>query len=105
MKLNTAPQAAPIHTHEGGRAAPTDAFHELKRSVLTCMLWEDSFYEKGSEVGERIAALVPQVKPEQVAALACEARDRMNLRHVPLFLVSELSKLKGAGTLVADTLA
>lgn len=69
------------------------------------MLWENSFYEKGSDVAKRIAELVPQVKPEQVAALACEARDRMNLRHVPLFLVAELSKVKGAGKLVADTLA
>lgn len=105
MRLNTAAVSAPIHTHEGGRATPTDAFHNLKRSVLTCMLWENSFYEKGSEVAERIAALIPQVKPEQVAALACEARDRMNLRHVPLFLIAELSKIKGAGSLVADTLA
>ena len=105
MKLNTAVKSTPIHTHEGGRATPTDAFHDLKRSVLTAMLWENSFYEKGSTIAERIAGLVPKVKPEQVAALACEARDRMNLRHVPLFLVSELSKVKGAGALVADTLA
>ena len=105
MKLNTAVLAPPIHTHEGGKATPTDAFHNLKRSVLTCMLWEDTFYEKGSDIAQRIADLIPQVKPEQVAALACEARDRMNLRHVPLFLLSELSKVKGAGPLVADSLA
>src|SRR4051812_43986227 len=105
MKLNTAEKPAPIFTHEGGRATRTDALHQLRRSVLTCMLWENSFYEKGSEVAERIAALVPQLPPQQVAELACEARDRMNLRHVPLFLIAELSKVKGAGTLVADTLA
>jgi 60 kDa SS-A/Ro ribonucleoprotein len=105
MRLNTAAASSPIHTHEGGRATPTDAFHELKRSVLTCLLWEDSFYEKGSAIADRIAALVPKANPEQVAALACEARDRMNLRHVPLFLIAELSKVKGSGPLVADTLA
>lgn len=105
MKLNTAEKAAPIFTHEGGPATRTDPLHQLRRSVLTCMLWENSFYEKGSDVADRIAELVPQLKPEEVAALACEARDKMNLRHVPLFLVSELSKVKGAGTLVADTLA
>lgn len=106
MKLNTAIKTAPpIFTHEGGRATLTDEFQQLKRSVLTCMLWENTFYETGSEIAARIADLVPKVKPEQVAALACEARDKMNLRHVPLFLVSELSKVKGSGPLVADTLS
>jgi len=104
MKLNTAGKPAPILTHEGGRATRTDALQQLRRSVLTCMLWENSFYEKGSDVAARIAELAPQLLPEQVAALACEARDRMNLRHVPLFLVSELSKVKGAGALVENTL-
>lgn len=104
MKLNTAVRSAPVFTHEGGKASHVDAFRQLKRSVLTCLLWEKSFYESGSEVAKRIALLVPQVEPTQVVALACEARDRMNLRHVPLFLVSELSKIKGTGRLVADTL-
>jgi 60 kDa SS-A/Ro ribonucleoprotein len=105
MKLNTAPASKPIYTHEGSKATPTDAFHQLKRATLTCMLWENTFYEKGSDIADRIASLIPQVEPAQVAALACEARDRMNLRHVPLFLINELSKIKGAGTLVADTLS
>lgn len=105
MRLNTAVESAPIHTHEHGRATRTDDFHALKRSVLACMLWEDGFYEKGSNVAQRIAELIPKVKPEQVAAMACEARDRMNLRHVPLFLIAELSKVKGSGALVADALA
>jgi len=105
MKLNTAPRTQPIFTHEGGKATPTDAFHQLKRTVLTCLLWEDTFYEKGSDIAQRIADLVPTVNPAQVSALAVEARDRMNLRHVPLFLLSELSKIKGAGPLVADTLS
>lgn len=105
MKINAAVKSPAVFTHEGGIATRTDPFHELKRSVLTCLLWEDIFYEKGSEIAARIADLVPKVKPEQVAAMACEARDRMNLRHVPLFLLSELSKIKGAGPLVEDALA
>lgn len=104
MRLNTSVAADPIYTHEGGRATPTDAFHELKRSVMTCLLWEDNFYESGSEVAARIAALVPQVEPHVVAGLACEARDAMQLRHVPLLLVAELAKTKGNGPLVATTL-
>lgn len=104
MRLNTAVASKPIFTYEGGVATRTDHFHELKRSVLTCLLWEPSFYESSTEVADRIADLVTKVQPSQVAALACEARDRMNLRHVPLFLVAELSKIKGNGSLVAETL-
>ena len=93
-----------VRTHEGAVAQRVDAKRELRRSVLTCLLWEDTFYEKGNEVAKRIAELVARNKPEDVAALACEARDTMQLRHVPLFLTRELARCEGAGPLVADTL-
>jgi hypothetical protein len=51
-----------------------------------------------------MAALVAKNKPEDVAALACEAREAMQLRHAPLFLVRELARRKGAGPQVADAL-
>jgi 60 kDa SS-A/Ro ribonucleoprotein len=105
MKTNTARKLDPIYTAEGARATGTDNFNQLKRLVLTCLLWEDIAYEKATDVTVQIAGLVPKLKPEQVAALACEARDRMQLRHVPLFLVRELSRIKGNGAIVADTLA
>ena len=91
-------------THEGAVAQRVDAKTELRRTVLTCLLWEDAFYEKGSEIAERIAGLVAKSEPDVVAALACEARDAMQLRHAPLFLVRELARRKGAGSLVADSL-
>ena len=65
-----------VFTHEG---APAQAFapeRELKRAVMNCLLWEDQFYEDGVAIAERIAALVPHVAPESVAALAVEARER-----------------------------
>ncbi len=77
---------------------------ELRRTVLTCLLWEDTFYEKGNGIAARITELVRENKPEDVAALALEARDAMQLRHVPLFLVRELARRKGTGALVAETL-
>jgi 60 kDa SS-A/Ro ribonucleoprotein len=97
---------ASIHanTHEGAVAQKVNPRLELRRTVLTCLLWEDTFYEKGSKIAERIADLVTKNKAEDVAALAREARDEMQLRHVPLFLVRELARRKGAGTLVAETL-
>jgi 60 kDa SS-A/Ro ribonucleoprotein len=97
-------QSVQARTHEGAVAQRVDAKTELRRTVLTCLLWEDAFYEKGSEIAERIAGLVAKSEPDVVAALACEARDAMQLRHAPLFLVRELARRKGAGSLVAESL-
>lgn len=105
MRTNVAAVGPKPRTHEGAVAAHISPLAELRRSVLTALLWEDTFYEKGSAVAARIQALVQQCKAADVAALAIEARDRMYLRHVPLFLVRELARAKGNGTLVADTLA
>jgi hypothetical protein len=103
-KMNVWKRMFPVRTHEGAVAQKVDAKRELRRSVLTCLLWEDTFYEKGNDIAKRIVELVAKNKPEDVAALACEARDKMQLRHAPLFLVRELARRKGAGTLVADSL-
>jgi 60 kDa SS-A/Ro ribonucleoprotein len=93
-----------VGTHEGAVAQKVGPKLELRRTVLTCLLWEDTFYEKGSGIAARVAELVRENKPEDVAALAREARDKMQLRHVPLFLVRELARRKETGPLVAETL-
>ena len=103
-KMNVWKRMFPVRTHEGAVAQKVDAKRELRRSVLTCLLWEDTFYEKGNDIAKRIAELVAKNKPEDVAALACEAREKMQLRHAPLFLVRELARRKGAGPLVAESL-
>ena len=103
-KMNVWKRMFPVRTHEGAVAQKVSAKAELRRTVLTCLLWEDAFYEKGSVIAERIAELVRANKAEDVAALAREARNGMQLRHVPLFLVRELARRKGTGPLVADTL-
>lgn len=104
-RLNVSASGPAVLTHEGAPAVRITPLLELRRSVLTALLWEDTFYEKGSDVSKRIQALVSVVKPADVAAVAIEARERMYLRHVPLFLVRELARTKGNGSLVADTLA
>ena len=103
-KMNVWKRTLPLRTHEGAVAQRADAKRELRRTVMTCLLWENAFYEKGNDIAERIAKLVAENKPETVAALAQEARDAMQLRHVPLFLVRELARRKGTGPLVAETL-
>jgi 60 kDa SS-A/Ro ribonucleoprotein len=103
-KMNVWKRMFPARTHEGAVAQTVGAKAELRRSVLTCLLWEDTFYEKGSGIAARIAELVRENKPEDVAKLAREARDAMQLRHAPLFLTRELARRKGSGPLVAETL-
>ena len=103
-KMNVWKRMFPVRTHEGAVAQNVSPKAELRRTVLTCLLWEDTFYEKGNDIAKQIAELVARGKPEDVAALAREARDQMQLRHVPLFLTRELARRKGAGPLVAETL-
>jgi 60 kDa SS-A/Ro ribonucleoprotein len=92
-------------THEGAPAAAITHEQALRRSVLSCMLWEGEFYEDGVQIAGRIAELVPRVAAERVAALAIEARERMKLRHAPLLLVREMARHASHRGLVAETLA
>ncbi|MGA2419225.1 MAG: TROVE domain-containing protein [Candidatus Acidiferrum sp.] len=103
-KMNVWKRMFPVRTHEGAVAQRVGAKAELRRMVLTCLLWEDTFYEKGSGTAERMAELVRANTMADAAALAVEARTAMQLRHVPLFLTRELARRKGAGPLVAETL-
>jgi hypothetical protein len=91
-------------THEGAKARVITAEQALRRTVLSCMLWEGEFYEDGVQIAGRIHELVPKVDAEKVAALAIEARERMKLRHAPLLLVREMARLATHRGLVADTL-
>jgi 60 kDa SS-A/Ro ribonucleoprotein len=91
-------------THEGAPARVITAEQALRRSVLSCMLWEGEFYEDGVQIAGRIQELVPRVDAERVAALAVEAREKMKLRHAPLLLVREMARQATHRGLVADTL-
>ncbi len=101
MRLNIF-QKRPGITHEGAPARSLNAEQKLRRSVLSCMLWEDEFYEDGQSIADRIFALACDVAPETVAALAIEAREQMKLRHAPLMLLCAL--IKSGGSLVAPTI-
>lgn len=102
MRTNR-PAVAP-RTHEGGPAIKTNPIDELRRTVLACMLWESNFYESGEDIAARIKRLVPLCQPSAVMALAVEARQKMRLRHAPLFLVRELAR-HPAKPWIANTLA
>lgn len=89
-RLNTAAQG--IKTHNGAPAKHINAEQMLRRSILSCLLWENEFYEDGVKIVDRINALVPLVEPTAVADLAILARNEMNLRHAPLLLASAMVK-------------
>lgn len=101
MRLNIF-QKRPRITHEGAPAAILSAEQRLRRSVLSCLLWEDEFYEDGESIAERIYTLALEVEANMVAALAIEAREQMKLRHAPLILLCAL--IKAGGPLVAPTI-
>lgn len=103
MKTNVK-QVSDLKTHEGAPAKRINAEQQLKRSVLACMLWENTFYENGISVAERIRDLVKEVPPEFAANLAVEARAKFKLRHAPLWIVREMSRLPKHKSFVASTL-
>lgn len=104
-RLNTVVNRQTARTHEGAPAYAITAEQELRRSVMACLLWENEFYESGQTIAARIAALVPKVAPEKVAAIAVEARSQMHLRHVPLLLVREMARHQTHRKCVRATLA
>ena len=82
----------PRKTHEGATASPIKPLQELERSVMACLLWEDTFYEDGISIAERIKGLIPKCKYDDVSDIAYRARNVNHLRHVPLLIVREMAR-------------
>ncbi|MCC6982256.1 MAG: TROVE domain-containing protein [Bauldia sp.] len=101
MRLNIRPPLP--STHEGAPAVRLTAEQKLRRSVLACLLFEDTFYEDGVTIAERIRTLAGEVKPETVAALAIEARGTYKLRHAPLWLAVALARTARGNPVVRQT--
>jgi len=91
-------------THQGAAAARMSAEQALRRSVLSCLLWEREFYEEGESIAQRILALCEKVAPVTIAELAVEAREQYHLRHVPLLLASALARHARGDAIVANTI-
>jgi 60 kDa SS-A/Ro ribonucleoprotein len=105
MRLNVAARNT-ARTHGGAPAVPGLSDEKLlRRSVLSCMLWEDEFYEDGQSIAARIIASAERIEPATLAGIAIEAREVFNLRHAPLLLLEVLSRTGKGDNLVADTVA
>jgi 60 kDa SS-A/Ro ribonucleoprotein len=102
MKLNVADVTRPA-THEGAPARRITPEQALRRSVLSCLLWESEFYEDGKSIAGRIESLCEVVDPRTIALLAVEARNEFHLRHVSLLLAACLAK-RTQGPIVSATI-
>lgn len=105
MRMNTRRSTAQLRTHEGGKAKKINSEQELRRSLMSCMLFEKTFYENDIDINDRFKELVPKVSPEKVASMAIEARTKMKLRHAPLYITKEMARNKSHRYMVKDTLA
>ncbi len=93
-----------VYNNEGIKAKNINPVQQLRRSVMACMLWENSFYEDGESIADRICETIKLVKPEVVAEMAIDAREKFKLRHVPLLMVREMARLPSHRSLVSATL-
>lgn len=71
-----------IKTHEGGASCHLSALQQLRRSVLTCMLWEDTYYESGKTISQRIEGLIPKVSQEEAMQVMYDAKSRQDIDEV-----------------------
>lgn len=103
-KFNSLAQLETVkNNYEGGEAYLLSDEMELYSAVVTSTL-SNKFYETASEQTERISELVGKCNPVFVAQLAVYARQQMNLRSIPLFLVVELAKVHSGDNLVSRTI-
>jgi len=94
-RLNVSDNKPNAFTHEGAPTRTSSPEKELERTVLTCMLWEDTFYEGGQSIGDRIQELADKCSPEFVLDLVDKARNDYKIRHASLWLAISLLKKGG----------
>ena len=89
----------------GAVAAKQDAESLLRRATLSCLLWENAFYESGERIARNIAELIPEVAPAVCAEIAHETRFEQKLRHVPLYITAVMAGLPSHKGYVSGLLA
>lgn len=104
MKTNLKHSGAAV-THEGALSTrQLSPAGELRRTVMACLLFEGTFYESGEDAAKRMRNLIGKVSFEDAAQIAIEAREKMKLRHAPLFLTREILR-HHSGRKVGDLIA
>jgi 60 kDa SS-A/Ro ribonucleoprotein len=108
-RINTAVMPVNDVNHEGSPVrAIRDPLTQLRRYVLSTLLWENGYYIDGVDVGDAIAKLVPEIPARQLLDLAVEARTKQKLRHIPLFLLREAARrkdMRGQDSILSEAIA
>ena len=81
-------------TNEGGPASVLKSLEQLKRAVMSCLLWEDQFYEDGEAIADRVKKLLDHVSEEDARKVLMDAKFGSKLRHMPLYLLTLFAKKK-----------
>lgn len=103
-RTNKKAEAEKVETHGGATTLAVKNPEELlRRSVMSCLLWEDEFYEDGQSIADRISKLCDEVKPSVIAKVAIEARET-GIRHAALLLLVNLARRGSGDGLVARTI-
>jgi 60 kDa SS-A/Ro ribonucleoprotein len=92
-------------THEGAPAAYINAEQQLRRLVLPCLMWENTFYVNGKEISKLISDAVKNVSGSIAARVAIDAREKNHMRHVPLWVLREMARHHSGTSIVSETLA
>ena len=90
MKTNTVVRNK-VRTHEGGMARVEKPLFELRRTLSTCMLFENTFYEGGESIAERLAMLAGQIGKGDLITEIQRAKHDLKLRHAPLWMARWLT--------------
>ncbi|WP_416398155.1 TROVE domain-containing protein [Allohahella sp. A8] len=103
-KLNTARKPT-VFTEQGAQAKRINPEQQLRRLVMSCMLWEKEFYVDGQTISEQIFDAVKHAGAHASALIAMQARSSMNLRHAPLLVAASMAYHFRGDPVVGRTIA
>lgn len=78
------------------------SFEKLQRTCCTALLGEDTFYEDGESIKDRVSSYMNDITSEQANEALRIAKEDNKLRHMPLFLIKDMLK---KGWVDADTIS
>jgi hypothetical protein len=90
--LNTTKRGTGPRTYEGGPASIVKPVEQLRRAVMTCLLWEDQFYVDGEGIADLVKTLMGKVSAEEAREVLHQAKWENKLRHMPLYLLTLMAK-------------
>lgn len=107
MRTNVVNKTPAPVTHEGATAKKITPVQQLRRLVLSTMLFEDQFYVDGKTIADQMTATVEAVLktkngPKAVSDLAIETRTEGKLRHAPLHLALSLVRVGNKNTKLGE---